>query len=77
MLVNQTFEAKLPSVEGVFVHLHLFRNMSSSFLIYSTEEEINWDVFLEEGIISSKFIRFIETRRDEYGIERLFKDVRR
>ena len=75
MLVNQTFEAKLPSVEGVF--LHLFRNMSSSFLIYSTEEEINWDVFLEEGIISAKIIRFIETSRDEYGIDRLVKDVRR
>ncbi|MDG1131433.1 MAG: hypothetical protein P8N21_01945 [Opitutales bacterium] len=77
MLVNQAFKPKLPSVEGVFVHLHLFRNMSSSFLIYSTEDEINWDVFLEEGIISSEFIRYIETRCDESGIERLVKDVRR
>jgi hypothetical protein len=51
--------------------------MSSSFLIYSTEDEINWDVFLEEGIISAKFIRYIETRCDEFGIERLVKDVRR
>ena len=77
MLVNQIFEAKFPSVEGVSVHLHLFRNMSSSFLIYSREDEIDWDAFLEEGIISSTFIRFIETSRDEYGIERLVKDVRR
>jgi hypothetical protein len=77
MLVNQIFEAKLPSVEGVSVHLHLFRNMSSSFLIYSREDEIDWDAFLEEGIISSTFIRYIETSRDEYGIERLVKDVRR
>jgi hypothetical protein len=77
MLVNQTFEAKLPSVEGVSVHLHLFRNISSSFLIYSREDEIDWDAFLEEGIISSTFIRYIETSRDEYGIERLVKDVRR
>lgn len=67
----------MPSFEGVSVHLHLFCNMSSSFLIYSTEEEINWDDFLEEGIISAKFIRYIETSRDEYGIERLVKDVRR
>ena len=77
MLLKKVFHPKMPSIEGGSVHLHVFRNTGSSFLIYSTEEVINWNEFLDEGMISSKFIRFIETARDEYGIERLVKDVRR
>ena len=58
-------------------HLHIYRNQSSVFYIISRNEKMEWEKFLIDGFICQGITRFIELSRDEFGIQRVVKDVRR
>ena len=58
-------------------HLHIYKNQRSVFYIISRNERMDWGKFLIDGFICQGIVRFIELSRDEFGIQRLVKDVRR
>jgi hypothetical protein len=58
-------------------HLHIYRNQRSVFYIISLDEKMEWEKFLADGFICQGITRFIELSRDEFGIQRVIKDVRR
>ena len=58
-------------------HLHIYRNQTSVFYIISRKEKMEWEKFLTDGFICQGITRFIELSRDEFGIQRVIKDVRR
>ena len=58
-------------------HLHIYRNQRSAFYIISRNEKMDWEKFLIDGFVCQGITRFIELSRDEFGIQRVIKDVRR
>ena len=58
-------------------HLHIYRNQRSVFYIISRNKKMEWSKFLIDGFICQEITRFIELSRDEFGIQRVIKDVRR
>ena len=58
-------------------HLHIYRNQISVFYIISRNKKMEWEKFLIDGFICQGITRFIELSRDEFGIQRVIKDVRR
>lgn len=58
-------------------HLHIYRNQRSVFYIISRNKKMEWEKFLIDGFICQGITRFIELSRDEFGIQRVIKDVRR
>jgi len=64
------------STYGMRTHLHIYRNQKNVFYIISRNERMDWEKFLIDGFICQGIVRFIELSRDEFGIQRLVKDVR-
>jgi hypothetical protein len=58
-------------------HLHIYKNQRSVFYIISQKEKMDWGKFLIDGFICQGITRFIEVSYDEFGIQRIVKDVRR
>ena len=62
-------------IEDELTHTHVFRNTRSIIYIISKEHKLSWEEFLEYGMISPGIIRLVEVSRDEFGIERVIRDV--
>ena len=57
------------------IHTHVFRNAENIYYITSKDQKLCWNEFLELGIICPGIIRLLEMSRDEFGVERVVRDV--
>lgn len=57
------------------IHTHVFRNAETIYYITSKDQNLCWNGFLEYGIICPGIIRLLEMSRDEFGVERVVRDV--
>ena len=62
-------------IEDELTHTHVFRSGRRIYYIISKEHKLSWVEFLECGMICPGIIRFMEVSRDEFGIERVIRDV--
>ena len=58
------------------IHMHVHRSTKSVFFLYSTKEKVDWESFLS-GLVCPAIVRYIELSRDEFGIQRVVRDVHR
>ncbi|MEK9773889.1 MAG: hypothetical protein VW576_10040 [Opitutae bacterium] len=77
MYSKQFSESKKKSKQGSIIHKHVYRTLNRVYFIYSSKVYMDWDNFLINGMICSNISRFVELSRDEFGIQRVVRDVRR
>jgi len=58
-------------------HIHHYLSNNQKFIIWSKAELWDWKSFLENGCQCAEILRFIEIKRDEFGVETLVKDISR
>jgi len=56
-------------------HIHHYLSKNQKFIIWTKAELWDWKSFLEDGSQCADIFRFIEIKRDEFGVETLVKDI--
>ncbi len=77
MYSKQVSESKKKCNQDGIIHKHVYRTVNRVYFIYSSKVNMDWDNFLINGMICSNISRFVELSRDEFGIQRVVRDVRR
>ncbi len=77
MYSKQFSESKKKSNQGSIIHMHVYRSVTKAYFVYSSRENMDWENFLTHGLICPNISRFVELSRDEFGIQRVVRDVRR
>ena len=75
MYISQASKAVINGANQFHIHHYLSKNQK--FIILTKAELWDWKSFLENGSQCADIFRFIEIKRDEFGVETLVKDISR
>jgi len=76
-IFNFTKPKSSTKTEGASLHLHTLVRKGLKITVLSNKSDWSWDSFLDHGLVQAKVYRYIESRVDSYGVERVFKDFKR